>query len=131
MNPFNIDEVINHIASICSYQNLIILSQINKQSNTICCCVIDHYDKDALLKEFNIIPISHTRDRYMFKIPYFTINQYNQLSGQLNGRVYGKDVIISNTKYIIYNDGICILSENNQTVFKDYKLLLTTFKNLK
>ena len=54
MNVFNIDKVIYHIATLCSYQQLILLSQINKQFNNICNNVIDHYDNDALLKEFNI-----------------------------------------------------------------------------
>ena len=131
MNPFNIDEVIYYMTKCCDYPQLIILSMINKQYNKISCSVIDHYDKDTILKEFDIRPLLNTTiPRYTFNIPYFTIEKYNHLYGRFNGRVYGKDVMILNTEYIIYNDGVCILSEDSQTLFKDYQLLLITFKNM-
>lgn len=142
MNIFNIDEVIYHLSTICHYPQLILLCQINKKYYHIFNHVIDNYDKRKMLNDLSIT--THIHENYKFNIKNFTINQFNQFNYprfliraqydlyRLNGDVtliYGKDIIILNATYRIFQTGECTMYRDNIDIFmKDYKLLLMTLK---
>lgn len=142
MEIFNIDEVIHHITTVCTYPQLILLSQINNQFNKIFTNVIGHYDHIQLLKELNISMLCGDKLTFTFKLnnlstkfnnfeykSFLSRDNYTVWHRDKTTCVYGKNIYISHIPYTIFTDGSCKMIRNDVSIFiNDYKLLLVTLK---
>lgn len=134
MDILNVDEVIYNTASICSYIQLILFSNVNKKYNHICKNFIDHYNKSQLMDELNFKSLNSSIKSIQFYIKFtlntMTLDKYTKLISCVKKDFKNsKTIKILNSTFRIYMNNECIsYSKNFKSFFAAYKLLLVTIK---